>query len=460
MNESCSNEFDLLIERIRQEAQQIDLTSPAVVPQAPANVTRLPAVKPVDIGPLFGGGIAYIDQFLAFGDEAFVTDAYRTLLGRAPDEQGHVECMQQLAMGLPRLSLLLAMRRSAEGRQVGVRIKGFSGLLVLEAVRRTLGKAGLRRLGEAPLRWLERRMKRRARQLYAVRQALETIQNGLIRGLNDWRLPLEVSVGQIAVHQRQLQAIRESLESTELPLRGKADSAPASLDSDLQRDLDDYYLAFENANRGSEAEIMAKLAGYEEVMRPLQAPQAGPLLDLGCGRGELLAWAAERGIRVEGVDTSPAMVEHCRQAGHSVYLDDALDHLRRLPEQSLGAVSGFHIIEHLPFHELFELMRECARVVRPGGFILFETPNPENILVGSHTFYHDFTHRNPVTPTAIEFLAQYFGFADIRILRSNPYPPQARVPGNDPLTERVNGHLCGPQDFAIVATRPQTGASQ
>ncbi|MGT2491386.1 hypothetical protein ACU4GD_14795 [Cupriavidus basilensis] len=42
----------------------------------------------------------------------------------------------------------------------------------------------------------------------------------------------------------------------------------------------------------------------------------------------------------------------------------------------------------------------CARALAPGGSILIETLNPENLLVGSHTFYHDFSHRNPVTPTS------------------------------------------------------------
>ena len=89
-------------------------------------------------------------------------------------------------------------------------------------------------------------------------------------------------------------------------------------------------------------------------------------------------------------------------------------------------------------------------------------PNPENVLVGSHTFYHDPTHRNPVTPTAISFLLSYLGFSDVEVRRFNPYPEEAKVPGDDPLTARVNGHLCGPQDYAVVGRKaaPQLAASQ
>ena len=165
------------------------------------------------------------------------------------------------------------------------------------------------------------------------------------------------------------------------------------------------------------------------------------------------------GITARGVDTNAVMVALCRERGHSVEQGDALGLLQSLPDDSLGAVSGFHIIEHLPFEVFFALMRECRRVLQPEGFILFETPNPENLLVGSHTFYHDFTHRNPVTPTALQFLAQYHGFAELQIIRSSPYPDSAKVPGDDPLTRRVNGHLCGPQDFALLARKPAAASA-
>lgn len=96
-------------------------------------------------------------------------------------------------------------------------------------------------------------------------------------------------------------------------------------------------------------------------------------------------------------------------------------------------------------------------MLMPGGKIIFETPNPENVLVGSHTFYHDLTHRNPLTPTFCTFLARYTGFSNIEIRRLHPYSPDAQVEGSDSLTERFNGHFYGPQDFALIAE--STGGS-
>jgi O-antigen chain-terminating methyltransferase len=49
---------------------------------------------------------------------------------------------------------------------------------------------------------------------------------------------------------------------------------------------------------------------------------------------------------------------------------------------------------------------------------------------------------------------RYCGFTEPEIRRLHPYPESARVAGDDALTERVNGHLCGPQDFAVIAHKP------
>jgi len=64
-----------------------------------------------------------------------------------------------------------------------------------------------------------------------------------------------------------------------------------------------------------------------------------------------------------------------------------------------------------------------------------------------------------MTPTATRFLVRYLGFTDPEIRRLHAYPESAKVPGNDPLTERVNGHLCWPQDFAIIAKKPEQALS-
>ena len=220
-----------------------------------------------------------------------------------------------------------------------------------------------------------------------------------------------------------------------------------------------FYRAFEDECRGTLEQIRKNLSVYIPevqiaVKRTKSAENEITVLDVGCGRGEWLGLLGDNGLKARGVDFNPVMTAHCRDAGLDVIQTDAVDYLKKLPDATLSVVTGFHIVEHLHFDTLFALFDQIQRVLRPGGMILFETPNPENVLVGSHTFYHDPTHRNPITPTFIQFLARYFGLTDIVLKRLHPYPESAKVPGNDPLTERVNGHLCGPQDFSILAYKP------
>ena len=222
--------------------------------------------------------------------------------------------------------------------------------------------------------------------------------------------------------------------------------------------LDAFYVAFEDSFRGDRGQIRAGLVHYlDDVAACGTVATATPLLDLGCGRGEWLELLREHDYAARGVDLNRVAVEQCRGVGLAVTHADVLDSLSTCADAGLGAISAFHIIEHLPFDRLLELLQQCYRKLSPGGLLLLETPNPENLLVGSHTFYHDPTHRNPLTPTATAFLVRYCGFSDPEIRRLHPYPESARVAGDDPLTARVNGHLCGPQDFAVIAHKPRGG---
>lgn len=261
-----------------------------------------------------------------------------------------------------------------------------------------------------------------------------------------------------SVLRASMKTLRLNMEHGETVAMGTVSvtpAAPAAEDAALAARIGRYYLAFEEAHRGSESAIRAHQQRYLAALASLpEALLELPVLDLGCGRGEWLQLLGEHGFHGRGVDSNAMMVARGRSQGLEVEEADVLAVLQQLPTASVAAVSAFHLIEHLPFEVLFAMLEQVARVLAPGGLIMLETPNPENVLVGSHTFYHDFSHRNPVTPVAAEFLLAYLGFEERELWRLNPYPPGSWVDEHSAVAERVNGHFCGPQDFALIARVP------
>ena len=179
-----------------------------------------------------------------------------------------------------------------------------------------------------------------------------------------------------------------------------------------------FYKAFEDVYRGPREEIASRLRQYLPFLQPLKATTGQPkAVDLGCGRGEWLGLLDSLGFEYEGVDVDQDMLETCRAIGLNARKEDAHDYLRRQPDESLDLVTAFHLIEHMPFLQMNNLIGNAYRVLRPGGLLILETPNPENLLVATSSFYLDPTHVRPIPPLLLKFSVEYAGFARTTIVR-------------------------------------------
>ena len=176
-----------------------------------------------------------------------------------------------------------------------------------------------------------------------------------------------------------------------------------------------FYSAFEARFRGTSELIKDRLKIYKNIL----LKSDGAVLDLGCGRGEWLSLLRQWGINATGIDSDPEMIRICRDQNLKVIMDDIFVSLDRYEDNSIGVISAFHVIEHLPFKMVIQLLTGCKRILKAGGFIILETPNSENIIVGSSDFYLDPTHLRPLPAKLLNFAAEYYGFQDCTVLRIN-----------------------------------------
>ncbi|MYM97365.1 class I SAM-dependent methyltransferase, partial [Duganella vulcania] len=216
-----------------------------------------------------------------------------------------------------------------------------------------------------------------------------------------------------------------------------------------------FYRAFEDRYRGSRELIKQRLRAYEPFFAPLRTLQDPPAaLDLGCGRGEWLELLGEQGFRAHGVDLDDGMLAACRERGLDVELGDAVACLRALPDNSLAVVSAFHLVEHIPFELLQTLVAEARRVLLPGGLLIMETPNPENLVVGASSFYLDPTHLRPIPPQLLAFVTEFGGFGRHKVVRLQE---EAGLRGDTPVA-LINVLDGVSPDYAVVAQKQAEAA--
>jgi len=276
----------------------------------------------------------------------------------------------------------------------------------------------------------------------ALTQSISEHRNAIAKAEDDVRAA-------IARFSLQLQHARSELSIQANSINALSNVTP-QISSDVSGDahqLDAVYAALEDRFRGGREEIKERFRVYLPYVKDW-----APVVDLGCGRGEWLEILSEDGIEASGVDTNLIQLEQSRARRLNVSEEDFLTHLQRLDDASVGAITGFHIVEHVPLKALITLLNEALRVLRPGGVVIFETPNPENVLVGSKYFYMDPTHRNPLPSELLEFLLDSRGFEAIEILNLHPWE-SARIAGESELTERFNTYFYGPMDYAIVGRK-------
>ncbi len=284
--------------------------------------------------------------------------------------------------------------------------------------------------------------------------------------LEDARSEAMADANKLRVTERRLALLKEQIGAIGAPTRPASSEAEvAAVDelADLRLpDLSEVYERFEAHFRPAGSALDQRFAGYVTDLEFLIGSNA-PVVDVGTGRGDFLAVLVAAGIPCRGLDMNPEAVDSARARGLDVAVAEALQYLCEQPDDSIGAVTAIHVVEHLPPAVLLELIDEITRVLIPGGMVIFETPNSTNLAVGASSFYKDPTHHRPIHPEYLAFLLHDRGLVDIATRFLNPLPefeqaiPSFAEPGFrglELLLDDMRWALKGPQDYATLGRRP------
>lgn len=262
-----------------------------------------------------------------------------------------------------------------------------------------------------------------AEMLRSIAAAKEEINAEIIRSLAAVREEINAeTIRSLAAAKEEItETGKDARQVLHMQLTGQIEELRAEFDQDERIENitlpPDMYLRFEDQFRGSEKEITDRLKYYLDkyVYKYISKSEGDLIVDLGCGRGEWLALLKENGYHAKGVDLNEVMVQTCLGKDTDAVLADATDFLRKQESNTLKAVTAYQLIEHLRVRQLTELLVEIHRVLKPGGITILETPNANNVAVGSFSFYLDPTHRRPVHQEYIRFLAKEIGFGQAEI---------------------------------------------
>jgi 2-polyprenyl-3-methyl-5-hydroxy-6-metoxy-1,4-benzoquinol methylase len=223
------------------------------------------------------------------------------------------------------------------------------------------------------------------------------------------------------------------------------------------------YVGFEDRFRGTQHEIRRRVEDYLPILST-----ASDVVDVGCGRGELLDMLKQRGVTARGVDVNPAMVEVCRSRGLAVDAGDAVGYLARQSDASIGALVAIQVVEHFEPAYLAHFLEAAHQKMRPGAPLILETINPACWMAFFETYIRDLTHQRPLHPDTLRYLVQASGFQNVDVQFRQPVSAADKLdrveapplPGAATLADAINAHadklnarLFSWMDYVVIARR-------
>lgn len=161
---------------------------------------------------------------------------------------------------------------------------------------------------------------------------------------------------------------------------------PKPIREDLSRAYASYYThTLSRELQSLSSRILIMLLGLAGERRRASTYYLGDLkpgrvLEAGFGAGHALAALRQAGWIVEGQELDAVAYQAAKEKGWTVHLGDLAT--LNLPSETYDAVVGNHVLEHV--YDPITFLQECRRILKPGGVIVFVTPNVNSY--GHRTF--------------------------------------------------------------------------
>jgi len=261
------------------------------------------------------------------------------------------------------------------------------------------------------------------------------------------------SVAKMLLQYRRNEGSTVGQENTEV----QSDEKKADVSDNIYTILD--YFKFQNDFRGTRSVI----AERQKIYLPYFQNCTGPVIDIGCGRGEFLRLMKDNHIPAFGIDLYPEYEVEGELYGLDIRQGNGIEFVKN-SELQFGGIFAAQVIEHISFSELQDLCAAAYKKLVPGAYLVMETPNPTCLSMFTSSFYIDPTHNKPIHPLLLEYLLKEVGFIEVQTIFTEASRTDFALPmiESDAIKnleevnraiERISNFLYGSLDYAVIAKK-------